>query len=1036
MTTVDGLLPELLPELLQLAVRGHPSALERLSVLLSPAVTGDRPVDWAEVRERFAEALVLEPRAREIWLEGLGTGQPALAGVVRALLVAHVRSATTYELAGTATRAEDAGAVAPRRLRPGDAVGPYLLQRVLGTGGMAEVWLAERADGAFTRTVALKLPRIDRPGPDLAARFARERDILARLEHPNIARFYDAGVDADGQPYLAMEYVDGKPITVWCDARERDVPARLRLFTQVLTAVQFAHSRLVIHRDLKPSNILVTAEGEVRLLDFGIALLLSGETTDPGRADGTARALTPAYASPEQARGEPLTIASDLYALGVVLFELLAGALPATSTGGWARGGERHPSPPSVSVSEAGARGRAVSPSRLERQLAGDLDAVVLKCLREDPAERYPTAVALSEDLQRHLEARPVRARPGTASYRFRTFVGRHRWPVLAGTFVAMALLGVTALAVVQARHARAQRQVAVAVSDFLLEILSQADRAGDGRKPVGELTIQEAVDAAAARIDTALTDQPEARMAILETLASVYMSLDQVERSTTQVKQALALSEKFEGVPHPRQATYLSELANLAAFSGHAAEATAWLDRADVVFRALGDQTSIAFAQAAKIRGNLARKGDRPDYLRARRELERAAELFRTRYPSDEGRLGTLFFLAQVLRASGEPGRAGRVADEAVVLAAASTLPGFGVPNAYSLRAEMRAANGDLEGADADYSAAAAAYRRSAGEQHFLTLQNDGLHGGVLLERGERQRGLALVKGASEALNRVRPGSNTQVVALERLGKAYVLLGRFDLAVPVLEQCRQLWAERADELDRTASTVGLASAFVGLGRHEEAGPLLDEALRVRSARERSATLPLGEVHLGFARLALARGELDAAAAAFDETLALSAGASSEDVARQVLAHAGLADVATLRGDRAASAAHAERAVGLSASPPVRQRVAVGAAAREAQGNARCHFGSPGAGEEELAGVIAEKRRTLDPESPETSGTELLRARCLLQLDRRAEAQAIVDAVGRTLVTRADPPPALVEQLAAARADLRTPSGGPGATHR
>ena len=1033
MDTVDGLLPELL----QLAARGNPSALEQLSGLLSGAATAEgRPADWEEIQVLFSEALVLEPRARETWLDGLAAGQPSRANVLRTLLAAHVRSATTYELGGGARRADDPEAVRPRRFGPGDRVGPYLLQRVLGTGGMAEVWLAERADGAFTRMVALKLPAVDRRGPDLAGRFARERDILARLEHPNIARFYDAGVDADGQPYLAMEYVDGQPITAWCDARQVDVPARLRLFTQVLTAVQFAHSCLVIHRDLKPSNILVTVDGAVRLLDFGIALLLSGEATDPAGVDGMARALTPAYASPEQIRGEPLTIASDLYSLGVVLFELLAGALPATPTGGPARGAERRSSPPSASVSGATARARGVAPSRLARQLTGDLDAVVLMSLREDLAGRYPTAAALSEDLQRHLEGRPVSARPATLSYRFRSFVARHRWPVLAGAFVAAALVGVTALALIQAREARAQRQVAVSVSDFLLEVLSQADRAGGGRKPVGELTIQEAVDAAAARIDTSLIEQPEARMAILETLSSVYMSLDHVERSATQVKQALAVSEKFDGVPHPRQARYLSELASLAAFAGHAAEASAWLDRADVVFRALGDQTSISFAQAAKIRGNLARKGDRPDYVRATRELERAAELFRTRYPSDEGRLGTLFFLAQTLRASDEPERAERVADEAVGLAAASTFPGFGVPNAYSLRAEMRAANGDLEGADADYSAAAAAYRRSAGEQHFLTLQNDGFHGTVLLDRGERERGLALVKGASEALSRVRPGSNTQVVALERLGRAYVLLGRFDLAVPVLERSRQLWAERQDELDRTAATVTLASAFIGLGRHEEAGPLLDEALRVRSARERSATLPLGEVHLGIARRALARGDLNAAAKAFEDTLALSAGTSSEDVATKVLAHAGLADVATLQGNRTAFAAHAEQAVAFSSSPAVRQRVLVGAAAREAKGNGLCRFGSPGAGEEELAQAIEEERRGMDSRSPVTARTELVRARCLLQLERRTEARAIVEAVAGVLATTPAPPAALVEQLAAARADLHAPSVSPDAAHR
>ncbi len=286
---------------------------------------------WGTVSNLLDEALDLSADALPAWLARLMEREPRLGGVVQQLLEAHPKHETADILATLPRIDLSARAEQPAiGLAAGDQVGPYRLKRELGSGGMADVWLAERADGAFARDVALKLPRISRLRRELAARFARERDILARLEHPHIARLYDAGVAADGLPYLAMEYVDGQPITAWCDAKQLDIAARLRLFRQVLEAVQYAHANLVIHRDLKPSNILVSADGQVRLLDFGIAKLLVGD----GSAAETqltqlgGRALTPDYASPEQIKGEALTIASDIYSLGVVLYELLAGQRP------------------------------------------------------------------------------------------------------------------------------------------------------------------------------------------------------------------------------------------------------------------------------------------------------------------------------------------------------------------------------------------------------------------------------------------------------------------------------------------------------------------------------------------------------------------------------------------------------------------------------------------------------------------------------------------------------------------------------------
>jgi serine/threonine-protein kinase len=305
---------------------------------------------------------------------------------------------------------------------------------------MGEVWLAERADGVVGRQVALKLPAPTMRHRELAARFARERAILSRLTHPNIARMYDAGFAANGQPYLALEYVEGVPLTQNCDARGLGVDARIALFLQVLAAVEYAHDNLVIHRDLKPSNILVTPEGNVKLLDFGIAKLLangSAEETDITRVGG--HALTLDYAAPEQVTGAPLTTAVDVYALGVLLYELLTGARPyRVKRGSLEEIGDAivsvDPVPPSRAVyADAALAARSTTGSRLCRALSGDLDTIVQKALRKSPSERYASAGALADDLSRHRAHLPVTVRPASAWYRFVLFVRRN---ILSGSGV------------------------------------------------------------------------------------------------------------------------------------------------------------------------------------------------------------------------------------------------------------------------------------------------------------------------------------------------------------------------------------------------------------------------------------------------------------------------------------------------------------------------------------------------------------------------------------------------------------------------
>jgi serine/threonine protein kinase/tetratricopeptide (TPR) repeat protein len=402
-------------------------------------------------------ALPLDEAARRRWLETLGSQYAELLPALRQALLPEFyptasdsRSFHTLLESGSNNQR---GGPPSTGLQPGDQVGPYELIRLLGAGGMAEVWLAKRADGAFKRDVALKLPSLTWVRRDLEQRFARERDILAGLEHPHIARLYDAGFDPAGLPYLSMEYVQGELLTDWCDAQRMGLRERLRLFLQVLEAVQYAHDRHVIHRDLKPSNILVTTEGQARLLDFGVATLL-----DNGGAAGQTpltsvygHALTPVYASPELMRGDPVDAKSDIYSLGVVLFEILTGARPYHLNAGASRTVLEHAiaaaevHKPSTQLVKAACSARATTHEQLTRQLRGDLDQIVLKALAKDSQARYASAGALADDLQRYLDGKPVSAQPPRLVYRFKKFLGRNR---MVASVTAAAALVVLATAV------------------------------------------------------------------------------------------------------------------------------------------------------------------------------------------------------------------------------------------------------------------------------------------------------------------------------------------------------------------------------------------------------------------------------------------------------------------------------------------------------------------------------------------------------------------------------------------------------------
>ncbi len=475
----------------------------------------------------------------------------------------------------------------------GQTVGAYRLLRALGRGGMAEVWLAERNDGAFERSVAIKLlygESSTRRRNSFVQRFDRERDILASLNHPHIARLLDAGVTPTGQPWIALEYVQGQHLTDYCDTHRLSVRARVELFLQVLQAVQYAHANLVIHRDIKPPNILVTDRGQVQLLDFGIAKIIDSpdqHSTETELTQQAGRPLTLLYASPEQTRGEPLTVASDVYSLGVVLYQLVAGESPYELKRDSAAFLEHaiqeiDPRAPSRrALSEKTSLARSCTPESLRRTLANDLDAIVLKALSKQPEQRYSGAEALLLDLKRWLEGQAVLAKPPSQAYYLRKFVARHRLTVGLGSAAVVALLVVSSIALVFGIQATRQSERARASRDFMIEMFRQADP----EKYAGrEMSAKELVLTAKSTLMRQMQEQPQLQAELLHGLGVAQYNMSQYILSDQTIAESVRLLRQLD---QPKElATALINHATTVYLVGDWARAKALLDDAASVTR------------------------------------------------------------------------------------------------------------------------------------------------------------------------------------------------------------------------------------------------------------------------------------------------------------------------------------------------------------------------------------------------------------------------------------------------------------------
>lgn len=533
--------------------------------------------EWRQLSGLLDEVLDLPEDERVGWVARLDASYAALKPILEKLLVESA-AAETGDFLKTLPKLLPEGGLDPDTpgLEQQNVVGPYRLLRELGRGGMGTVWLAERADGLLKRPVALKLPHLGCYSAQFAERFARERDILAGLTHPNIARLYDAGFTPSGQPYLALEYVEGEPITRYCDAKRLNVRGRIEMLLQVLRAVQYARAHLVVHRDLKPSNILVATDGHVVLLDFGIAKLVTdGEAKETELTQLGGRALTPDYASPEQIIGESISTASDVYALGVVLYELLTGVRPYKLKRD-SRGAleeailDVDPQRPSQAVGdEAIAQARSTTKKRLAHALKGDLDTIVLKALKKQSVERYGTADAFAQDLQRYLAGEAVLAQPDSAWYRARKLVQRNRIAAAAAAAVLLALgIGLTA-ALWQANLARleaARLQVEVrksqAVQRFLFQTLTSLAARGEGTSMNTREEIASLLGRKRRETEEVYGTQPALKAEVFGVIGNLWNYLNDPDKSAATLEEQLA-TLKAAGSDPRAQARVLLDIAN-----------------------------------------------------------------------------------------------------------------------------------------------------------------------------------------------------------------------------------------------------------------------------------------------------------------------------------------------------------------------------------------------------------------------------------------------------------------------------------------
>jgi serine/threonine protein kinase len=881
------------------------------------------PDRWREIDALFEATLEKSEPERQAFLAGL---PDALRRDVERLLEADLAARTFLEsragkwLPPVPDASRPAPAEPPAGAPPAELpkrIGPYKVLGVIGEGGMGRVLLAARADEQYQRLVAIKTLRpraaeLARHGPkregqlreELLARFDLERQALAQLEHPNIARLYDAGRDENGDPYLVLEHIDGVPLDQYCDRQCLDVEARLRLFLEVCTAVQAAHRNLVVHRDLKPSNILVTPDGRPMLLDFGIAKLL-----DPGRIAGElletregSRPMTPGYASPEQVKGEPITTASDVYSLGVLLYELLTGRKPYRVTSWAPRELEKaicedEPERPSTAVfrpaghsdprgasppsgPEELARRRGSSPGALSRHLRGDLDTLLHTALRKDPDLRYASVEALGQDIRAYLEGQPLAARPKARLYAFRKFVRRHRFAAAAAAAVATLLLFFLTALMIQARQILAERDKAQQALHFLIEVFKASDPA---RAQGEELKAREILDGAARRVEKELAAQPELQATLMDAMGQVYHSLGLYPEAKDLLRKSLELRLRELGENHPDSLATRVRYGRALIASWEFDAARGEIEKA-IAGRPEGAPDDAALAE---LLGDLGRIDDYQDRREPAVELRRRA--------------------AAILAATGAPFER-RLAAKADLIGALLRAHHF--EELDPLMAELKRETGELMGAESD-SLEMAEILYEVAEQlwQFGDLRAEALHRraleirrkwlaeehpalirsamtlAFLLDFEERyQEALAINQPLYETLRSKLGLDHQSTIDVEmNLAVSYSRLGRFEEALPLIVDAK----ERSTRLNGDPSAGAAIGWMTQAAIERDSGDTVKAERTLLEAEKRFVRLPPRQVdptqlQIAFSRLRRAQKDYPAAVAHIEKALVARRAAMGE----------------------------------------------------------------------------------------------------------------------------------------------------------
>ena len=849
---------------------------------------------WTRLSEYFETALPMSAQDRAAFFDRICPDDPTLREELESLLRASDASAGFLEQPPGATAGSSATG---ELLATGVLIGHWRVLRLIGRGGMGEVYDAERTTGDFEQRVAIKVTRRESAGQ--LERFNAERQLLARFDHPGIAHLLDGGVATDGRPYFVMEYIDGRPITEYCDDQEAGLARRLMLFLQVCDAVAYAHRHLIVHRDIKPANVLVDREGRARLLDFGIAKPLDLGIGAGGLAGATTALLTPDYAAPEQLAGEPVTTATDVHALGVLLFELLTGRRP------WSIEGQplaralhtvlERPAPLASAVAHVSHQ-RPIAP----RALHGDVDAIVAKCLRREPKHRYATVEALKVDIQRSLRGDTVAARGDAKAYLLGRFISRYRWVVTSIAAIIMILAIGVATTAWQATRAEREAARATATRDFLIRMFKASDPRIAQDKPRGQVTARELLDASVDKIDQEFAGDPQTQIELLGIATEIYRELGEEARFEGLHRRHLAMARKYYGAEHPVVLSALLREADHAKSKYDNPRALGLLEMLDPMIRRAGlDHTALRAGWWLARGQTLFNDSSKVEEQRA--SLRRASDLFAEVAPSDPRHVTALADLGTSYQNHLDYVSARRYLERSIAVSSVvEDRNDSELATIYGNLGQISHNMGDFEAADQAYARAEQIIRRTYGEASNLHWIPAAHRARAAHLGGNRERAWTLFA----ALLKNIPADSKHHDAFEArewYAGCLAAEGRALQAVPFLEESERFYqvTRLVDyELARVRATLG--DAYDRAGRTNEAREMLKSALDQRAANAPPDFQAVLASRERWGRFLLSQGDLLGADAQFSEVIRQAHGRKLSHVA---LALGGAARVALARGD-------------------------------------------------------------------------------------------------------------------------------------